>query len=238
MNSIVIVESVAKALGAHLAFFTNPAVKLLSAATNNEVLDLHRKHHVKLIINELALPGMNGRELCSIIRKENDLRAAAIITVCPDVPSAKALMADGCVNSVFTKPLQPEMLRKKAYEFLLVNQRESYRIAVSITVDGARSGSSILSHSENISATGMLLQSRAELAMGDRIVCAFFLPDKTRIETDGTIVRVDQDSKPGIRRYGVKFSHQSFQTRKMLESFVNTWSHATQFGTLGNKKTV
>ena len=220
---VLIVDSVTKFLSEEL-FHNNVGIRTFTAFSNDEVLDIHRRHKMNLIIHDTGLQGMSSARLCHTIRKDKALCNVFLITVCSDERSAKEVDATCEVDSIFVKPLRPELIKLKAYQFLTVYPRASYRTVVTINVRNREETLSFLGKSENISATGMLLQSDKVLFMDDLVTCSFFLPSGTRIRTGGRVVRYEpHPSTSGLHRYGIKFAHTSSDTKFIVDSFVKTW---------------
>jgi c-di-GMP-binding flagellar brake protein YcgR len=111
---------------------------------------------------------------------------------------------------------------EKTQQLLHISLRESYRVLLSVKIDGSSKDRSFFCKSENISASGLLLETDKPLAKGDRLVCSFFLPESHRITVTGEVVRVippDGDAK--TNRYGVKFFQVPFKDKEAIESFVD-----------------
>ncbi len=232
-KKVLIVDSVTKFLPDH-DLFNNAGIRTFTAFSNDEVLDVHRRHKMDLIIHDTDLHGMSSARLCHTIREDKAMRDVFMIAVCSNERSAKEVDATCQVDSIFVKPLRPELVKLKAYQFLTVYPRASYRTAVTITVKNREETLSFLGKSENMSATGMLLQSDKVLYKDDLVTCSFFLPNGTRIRTGGRVVRYEPHPlTPGLHRYGIKFAHTSRDTRFIIDSFVRTW---TQFSNLSARQ--
>lgn len=92
---------------------------------------------------------------------------------------------------------------------------------LSVNIEGSSREASFFCRSENISATGLLLETDRSLEEGDRLKCSFFLPDSGQIIVSGEIARkIEAPDKPGLKRYGVKFGKLDPGARSAIEVFV------------------
>ncbi len=193
-------------------------VKVYTGTTNDELLSLHRKEKVNLIIARLDAPGMPCESLFDEIRNDGSLRTVSVILYCTDKNMARA---ERCApNAIMTLPVNTALLLEKLHSFLNVSTRGAYRVLTSISIS-AGGDNPFFCKSENISATGMLLETDRDLAAGSRLNCAFFLPDAKRIEVACEIARVmDHPDKKGMKKYGVKFIKISPSDARTIEDFV------------------
>jgi DNA-binding response OmpR family regulator len=196
-------------------------VKLLTATTNDEILSVHRSEKVNLIIAQLDIPGVNPERVYAEIRKDADLRNVSLIMICHDNPADKTRAERCSPNAILPLPINSRLLLEKARHFLNITSRESYRVLLSVNLDGRSKDHAFFCRSENISTTGLLLETGRSLQEGDRVTCSFFLPDSKKITVPAEIVRkMIQSDQSGVTRYGVKFEKMDFETRSAIESFV------------------
>ncbi len=193
-------------------------VKVLTAKTNDELLALHRSENANLIITRLEAGGMSSESLFEEIRSDAKLRTVALLLFCDNHEKARA---ERCApNAVMTLPVNSALLFEKAQSFLNVSSRGAYRVLLSVTVDAAKE-KPFFCKSENISVTGLLLEADRDLAVGEQLHCAFFLPGSKRIEVAGEIARViDAGGKTGAKKYGVKFTGITPGDSIAIDSFV------------------
>lgn len=228
IKKIVIADDVKTMLAQEQSFLGRQDIRLFNAATTDNVLAVHRAEKVHLIIIQLDMPGMKCEELCSRIRDDRELRAVSLLILCPDNPEARERGTRCNANAIMTSPVTASSLLEKAQHLLNISWRESYRVLLSVRIEGTEKGMSFFCRSENISTSGMLLETDKVLAKGDRVACSFFLPDSKQIKTSGEIVRVIKRT-PGTagNNYGVKFDSISPDAKAAIETFVERKSQVS-----------
>jgi DNA-binding response OmpR family regulator len=221
MKKIIIARELHALLARHETFLNRTDITAFVAATNEEVLDLHRARRADLIIVLLDLPGMSSKQLCSLIRADDDLRGVSIIMVCVNTPETIKRAAQCRVNSVLPQPVDPFVLTSKAQRLLDIAARGRLRVLLSIDFDSRSEDEAFFCRSRNLSATGMLIETEKQLAVGDRMFSLFYLPNARKIEVSGRIVRALRKA-PGDEeyQYGYAFTDISPETRQALIDFL------------------
>jgi CheY-like chemotaxis protein len=221
MKKILVADALKPLMEKEPGLLNRADVKLFFAATNDELLAVHRAERADLIISRPDLPGMGADRLFTSIRNDLDLRAVSLIMVCAD-EAADRERAEQCrPNAVLTLPVNSALLLEKAQRLLKIPGRESYRVLLSINMEGSSREASFFCRSENISTTGLLLETDRSLAEGDKLKCSFFLPDSRQIIVAGEIVRkIEAPEKSGLKRYGVKFGKLNPDAKSAIEAFV------------------
>jgi DNA-binding LytR/AlgR family response regulator len=181
---------------------------------------VHKAERVDLIITDLDMPDISGDKLCSMIRKDEELKHVSIIIVCTTAASDIERVSRCKANSFITKPIQPELLLDKVAQLLNITERKSYRVLLKVSVNGKSEDSSFFCSSKDISSTGILLQTDRRFAKGDIISCAFFLPDSLRVFVDAEIMRVGKNHDNTFL-YGAKYVDLSPEYRSAIEAFIN-----------------
>jgi CheY-like chemotaxis protein len=185
------------------------------------LLALHQAEKVNLIISPLDLPGMSTDRLFSAIRSDRHLRSVSLIIVCSHTTADKKRADQCCPNAILTLPVNSELLLEKVRSFLNISGRESYRVLLSVNIEGSSRETSFFCRSENISTTGLLIETDRDLEDGDRLKCSFFLPDSRHIIATGEIVRkIEQPEKSVMKRYGVKFDTLHPDARAAIDVFI------------------
>jgi len=202
-------------------FLLRSGVMLYTASTGDEILSIHRSEKVNLIISQLDMPGLTAERIYTEVRQDADLRNVSLIIICNDSPADKT-RAERCgPNAILPLPIDSQVLLEKTRHFLSITSRESYRVLLSVNLNGNSKDQAFFCRSENISTTGLLLETDRSLKEGDRLTCSFFLPDSKQVTVPAQIVRVmNRSDRSGARRYGVRFEKMDIGTRSAIESFV------------------
>ena len=74
--------------------------------------------------------------------------------------------------------------------------------------------------------TGMMIETNKRIAEGTRLFCQFYLPNATRVQASGRIVRIIQHTsgEEGYQ-YGLMFTDLDPNTKQQLADFVEGRSH-------------
>ena len=221
MKKIIIVDKLKRPLELETNFLERPDIKIFTAYSNEEVLKIHGDEKVDLIITLINLPGMGTGDLCSVIRTIKTLRRVSIIVYSPD-NDKDISMSERCrANAVMTLPVNTALLLEKVQELLNISSREPCRVLIIVRREGHLLSGPFTCSLENISETGMLVETHKNLERGDRIECSFIMPNSTRMETRGEIVRVVKNSTQShYKWYGVKFASLPVEAKCAIEAFV------------------
>ena len=101
---LLIVEDdrdLARALAEQLSLHEDIAAEV--AATGLEALDAVRDRHFDGLIVDIGLPGMDGRDLCRLVRREGFRRPVIMLTAA-DSEADQILALDAGANDYVTKP--------------------------------------------------------------------------------------------------------------------------------------
>jgi CheY-like chemotaxis protein len=204
------------------SFLDRGHIKVITAATNDEMLKVHRAEKVDLIVTQLDMPGTKIEKLFDIIRHDKELQGVPVIIICRDTPVNRERCKQCGINAIFTIPVDTALLHARMQEFLDIAPRKSYRVALTVAVEGKSKDRRFLYHTENISATGMLIKAGQDaLAEGDLISLSFYLPDGTHVDAHGEIQRVLREpTAPDSRLYGIKFTDLGSPAREAIEAVV------------------
>jgi DNA-binding NarL/FixJ family response regulator len=220
MKKILIDKALYSSIDKYETVLQRADVKVFTAETNDEILSLHQQEKMNLIIARLDAPGTTPERIYSQVRNDAELRSVSLILVCGD-QTADKVRAEHCgANAIVTRQAAGETLMDKANSFLNVPTRGSYRVLLSVTIDTDKS-KSFFCRSENISVTGMLLETDRTLAAGDRLNCSFFLPGAKQIEVSCEVARIiTATGKAGHKQYGLKFTKISAADIAAIRAFI------------------
>jgi DNA-binding response OmpR family regulator len=203
------------------SFFNREHIQILTYASNEEALSIHKDNQVDLIIIRLDSPQIDGKALCSTIRDDVFLQRVSIIIVYPDRKPANETLSKCRANAFMREPINLSLLSEKSHQLLNIAQRESLRAPVAVKVQGKHKGKPFLCISENISATGMLFQTEKIIHKGELVACSFFLPNSVHIVTEAEIVRVvKKKTEFDTHHYGIKFSNLKSEDKSEIETYT------------------
>src|SRR6056297_579065 len=83
--------------------------QVLEASSGSEALELFDEHSFKLILMDLAMPGMDGLETTRCIRHHDKGAHVAVVALTADTTlSDQAKCHDAGMNAVLSKPFDPQ----------------------------------------------------------------------------------------------------------------------------------
>ncbi|HLE40558.1 MAG TPA: PilZ domain-containing protein [Nitrospirota bacterium] len=228
MKKVLLAPDIITLLVQQQSFLNRSDLRVFTAETNEEALDIHREEKVNLIINHFTAQEMSTERFCSVVREDKDLSRVSVIIICSKI-RADIEASERCkANAIMTRPMDPAILLEKAHQLLDISSRASFRILLNVSVDGTIGNTSFFCRSENISASGMLIETDQLLAKGDIIACSFFLPAGMRIQTTAEVMRnIRQGYGSGPHQYGIRFTRLTPEAKRALADFVETRSRQT-----------
>jgi len=221
MKKVLLAQELKKPIAEKSSFLERAGVVVFTAATNDDILKVHKKEKVDLIVSKLELPGMKSEELFSLIRKSKELTEVSVILICKDTLAHRERISQCKPNAFFTMPVKPVLLHMKMQQFLNIAPRKSYRAALAIAISGRFKNRPLSFRTENISASGMLISAEEPLAKGDGVYFSFFLSNGQHITGYGEIARVDKvPGAPGTFLYGIKYTDVEPGVKALIEAAV------------------
>lgn len=220
MKKIIIDQSLLYDLQGSNTIFTRSGITFLPASSTEEILNLHGIERADLIITDAALPLMGGAKLCSLIRSNAELKYVSIILVCGEAETSLSECRNAGANVVMQKPVDPGALLWKASELLVVPQRKDMRVLLRASIKGLEGSTPFIAQSQNISISGMLLETDHVLKRGERMTCVFTI-GHSKITVICMVERVEETTS-GKNRYGVRFMDCDTKSLIIIEHFVKS----------------
>lgn len=204
------------------SFLDRADIKVFTAATNAEVLKIHRMEEVDLIVTKLDTPGIKSEVLFDTIRKSKALQKVSTIIICSDTLTHRERSKQCHTNAVFTMPVDITLLHMKMQQLLDIALRKSYRASLAVAIQGKFQNSPLPFWTENISSSGILIRTEEPLSKGDGIFFSFFLQDGKHISGYGEIRRVIRPTTtPGDFLYGIKFTNIDPSVQSAINAAIN-----------------
>jgi DNA-binding response OmpR family regulator len=220
MKKILLVTSPKTLIDTEEGILNRTDLKIFTTTSGKEALSIHRDKKVDLIIIELDMPEMNGDTLCSIIRKDDELKKVSLIIICNTDISDIKRYSKCSANSYITRPINPVILMEKVGQLINIAERKSYRAILNASVNGTLMNKSFICYSRDISSSGILIETDKVLAVGDTLLCSFYLRNSIIIN-EGKVVRsAKKEIESNINQYGIKFSHLTRNSKSAIEVYI------------------
>jgi len=218
MKKIIIAQNLLDDLEESGAIFNRSGITLFPAWSSEEILNLHSVKRADLVITTAALPLMGGAKLCSRLRSEVELKYVSIIVICDETENSVSQFQEAGANVVIRRPLEPGMLLWQASEQLVIPHRKDLRVLLRASIKGREGNTPFFARSQNISISGMLLETDRALALGERLTCAFNIAH-SEVTLICMVERVETTASKR-NRYGVRFLNCDTRSLIILENFV------------------
>ncbi|MDA8239048.1 MAG: response regulator [Nitrospiraceae bacterium] len=219
MKKVLIVDDLRTFIDKEKSILDRSDIKIFTATSGGEALAVHKAEKVDLIIVDLDMPGMNGDKFCSIIRRDEVLKRVSIIITCDGTESDIARIRQCKANSYITKPIRPVQFLESVGRFLDVPERKSYRVLLKARVEGKFGNEPFYCSSQNISVSGLLIETEKVLEKGDVLSCSFFLPGSECIVTDAEVMRTVRGAENSMS-YGVRFLDLRPSFKAAIATFI------------------
>lgn len=221
MHKLLILDVLKPYIEEEGSLLSRKNIKILTASSGKEIFRIHKDERVKLIITDINMPDMGAEKLCSIIRKDPDLRKVSLIIICENNRSDIERCEACGVNAFMTKPVNKQDLFRNIRKFLYVLGRKDLRAVYDGDVKCWAGDNIFFGNTDNISSSGMLIRSDQVLEKGDEIICSFYI-DGDPVTVNGKVVRVQK--KPGSTYlYGVQFVKVSILTQVRINRFIEDY---------------
>lgn len=227
MKKIIIDKKINKELEKEHNFLDRGDIRKYVSISNKHALLIHKTEKADLIVTNLDSSNMSGETLCSIIRNNKELSKVSIIILCSNTKTHHQRCLKCQANVFLTYPINNAILLQEMHQLLNIAQRKTLRIPINLKIEGNFRKKLILAYTENISASGMLINTDFLLSEGDEILCNFTLPDSKKISARAEIVRVlEKKEKDNTNFYGIKFIDISNEDFETIEKSLITKLHS------------
>lgn len=223
MKKILIVDELNTFIDREKSLLSREDFRIFTANSSEKALAIHKAEKMDLIVVSLDMPDISGDRLCSLLRRDNGTRQVSTIIVCNDTKADLDRVSRSRANTYITRPVRPVQFLEKVSGLLDIPERKSYRVLLKVKVNGKTGLESFFCSSQNISISGLLIETDKYLEKGDTLSCSFFLPGAARIAVDGEVVRATKKS-PDMFQYGIRFIGLERKDREAIDAFVNKQS--------------
>ena len=220
MKKVILAKSLAGLFPKKDSFLERADIKVVEVTTNDDALRVCLREPVDLIVTSFDLSGMTCEQLVESVRSNVKLKQVSIIVICQDTLAHRERIKHCKANAVLIMPVNPAALLLKMQQFLNVAPRMVYRAMIAVAIEGKFQGQPLPFWTENISESGMLIQTEEPLAKGTGVFLSFFLHDGTHVTGYGEIVRDQQPVDSKMRLYGVRFTNIDESSKAALRTVL------------------
>jgi len=107
-KKVLVVDDDVKTVELVKLYLNRDGYRVITSGDGNEALALAREHHPDLIVLDLMLPGMNGLDVCRILRQESDVPIIMLTALTTDEDRLRGLELGA--DDYVTKPFSPREL--------------------------------------------------------------------------------------------------------------------------------
>lgn len=197
--------------------------RILTACDGHEALEIARRERPDLLLTDLAMPQMDGDELCSRIRHDPDLRRLPVIVVTSGgSPDEHERAVRAGADGVVSKPLCRVALLQVVQRFLRITGRGFERVSFETEVRLCANGTDLWGWSRNVSRGGMFVEAESPLEPDSEFEVEFTVPN-TSIVVQPTARVVwrrmpgDPDRPAGM---GLQFLKLDREAERWLDQYV------------------
>ncbi len=221
MKKVLIADETLQGILVLREILARPFIKLLETSSGRQVIEIHRRENVDLIVMALAMPGMNGDMVTRTIRANAVMRHTSILMFSDDAGEAtrERCLAAGA-NGFVSKPFRTGDLMTRVARLLDIADRKNTQLLAHVDVlGGAPEIGQFVGRIVNLSATGLLLETDAPLDVGRELSLTFFVPgSRKQARTKARVVR-RVDAQNAVR-WGVRFTELNDDGRQALLHYV------------------
>ena len=109
-NTILVIDDELDILTLAIARLETSGYNVLKAETAEEGLAILKKKRPDLILLDILLPGMQGDELCRMLKKDSRLKSIPVILFTASIVRVPAKIKEIGADDYIIKPFEPDML--------------------------------------------------------------------------------------------------------------------------------
>ncbi len=221
MPKILLVDDVDLFLELERSYLEGCNYDLITASSGEETLQRLDKIAPDVLLLDYYMPGINGDEVCRLIRKNPAWSKLPIlmVTAAGKPEEVQNCLEAGC-DDYITKPVNKQELREKVERLLgTVQRRSSERVAVKLPIQLQKGGRMHVVTTEDISTSGVCLKTSTALEENTTVEMKLEGADGKPLSLYGRIKRTGQQSEDGC---GVYFIYPDQESKKLLDRLIRS----------------
>jgi uncharacterized protein (TIGR02266 family) len=208
------------------SFLRRANCEVITASTADEAIEKTRSHRPDLVLLDVAIPRMDGQEVCRILKADEELSGIPVLLLITgrDEKGAFEAGADGTIPKPITRAKVLAAIRRH----LPIPDRSAERRAVRLPVTCREEREEYRAHTRDLSFTGMFLACPQPPPVGRHVTLDFRLPrltgrpSRVPICIEAEVVRsvtpaADSHRLPGM---GVRFLGLGAADKAAINRFV------------------
>ncbi|SEA77834.1 Response regulators consisting of a CheY-like receiver domain and a winged-helix DNA-binding domain [Desulfuromusa kysingii] len=221
MSKILLVDDVDLFLELERSYLEDCGYDLITASSGEEALQRLDKVAPNVLLLDYYMPGINGDEVCRLIRKNPQWEKLPILMVtAAGKPEEVQHCLDAGCDDYITKPVNKQELREKVARLLgQLQRRTSERIAVTLPLQLQEGGRLHVVTAKDISSSGIRLKSPTPLEENTTVEMKLEDADGDPLSLYGRIKRTTNRSEDG---YGVYFIYPDQKSKQLLDRLIRS----------------
>lgn len=221
MSKILLVDDVDLFLELERSYLEGCDYDLVTASSGEETLQRLDKIAPDVLLLDYYMPGINGDEVCRLIRKNPLWQKLPIlmVTAAGKPEEVQSCLDAGC-DDYITKPVNKQELRDKVKRLLgNVQRRSAERVAVKLPIQLQEGGRLHVVTAKDISSSGVCLSASTPLAENTTVEMKLEGSDGKLLSLYGKIKRTSDEEKDGC---GVYFIYPDQASKKHLDRLIRS----------------
>jgi uncharacterized protein (TIGR02266 family) len=206
------------------ALFLARSGKVVTAADGEEALAIARKDRPVMILSDLAMPEMDGAELCAAVKTDPELSGIPVILIiASELAADHARAIHAGADDVLSKPLSRVALLETVNRFLRFSTvRGLPRVEIDAPVRIRCGEIESWGKARNVSRGGLFVEASLSVSPRTEVALEFELPDVSR-RLAPTARVIWQRAEPDGRRSGIglRFVGLDARSARYLDDYVH-----------------
>ena len=199
---------------------------ILTACDAEEAWQILERERPDIIVTDMAMPGMDGDELCRRIKAHPDHRRTPVVIVTArSVGDQHERAVRAGADDVVEKPVDRVSLINAVNHFLRLAVRGLVRVALETDVKIASSYGELWGRSRNVSRGGIFVESEGDLLPDSEVQLEFALPESSRsLAPTAKVVWRRPATRNAMAGLGLQFLRLDRDSARRLDEYV--YEHA------------
>jgi len=221
MPKVLLVDDVDLFLELERSYLEGCSYDLVTASSGEEALQRLDKISPDVLLLDYYMPGINGDEVCRLIRKNSKWEKLPIlmVTAAGKPEEVQDCLDAGC-DDYITKPVNKQELREKVERLLgSVQRRTAERVAVKLPLQLQEGGRLHVVTAKDISSSGICLKSPTPLVENTTVELKLEDADGAPLALYGKIKRSANKADDSC---GVYFIYPDQKSKKLLDRLIRS----------------